>query len=411
MKPALTFLAFLAASTVFADDWACFRGLDGAATYQGPAIPTEWSATKNVQWKLKLPGRGFSSPIVVGNRVFVTSYTGSLRDNLTRHLLCVDRKDGTILWSKAVPATLPEFASAGRMGYHGYASSTPASDGESVFVHFGTTGVLAFDLNGKQLWQRSVGKENNSKFGSGSSPIVWNNLVIVTAGNESAAFFGLDKKTGSEVWKTPAGSMTNSYGTPVVSRNKKGDDELLYSVPGEVWSMNPKTGKLNWFADSPATGGVCSSLIAESDITYVVAGGGFGRPGMAAIRLGGEDDVSKTNVLWSKSGGSYVPSPVLYKGHLYWVNDRGVASCVDAKTGKEINSRNLGDAFYASVVVANGKLIAVSRFGGTHVLEASPMLTEISHNSLGDDSDFSASPAVSDGQLFLRSDDNLWCIK
>lgn len=398
------------AANSLADDWLRFRGPNGAAVYHGPEVPTEWTATKNVQWKLKMPGRGFSSPIVVGDKVLVTCYTGTPDNKLTRYLICVDRNDGKQLWSKAVPAVLPEFRSAGKFGYHGYASCTPVSDGERIYVHFGTTGVLAFDLNGKQLWQKSVGKENNSKFGSGSSPILWQDLVIVTAGNESASFWAFKKDTGEEAWKAPAESLTNSYATPVIGTVSKGADELLFPVPGEVWSLNPATGKLNWYADSPATGGVCSSLVAEDGITYVVAGGGFGRPGSAAIRLGGKKDVTKTNVLWSKSVGSYVPSPVLYKDHLYWANDRGLAVCVDAKSGKEVKSRNLGSSMYSSVLVINGKLYAVSRFDGIYVVDASPELTSISHNSLGDDSDFSGSPAVSNGQLFIRSDENLFCI-
>lgn len=397
-------------SNAAAEDWARFRGPNGAAVYQGPEVPTEWSATKNVQWKLKMPGRGFSSPIVVGDKVFITCYTGTPDSKLTRYLVCVDRRDGKQLWVKNTPALLPEFRTAGKMGYHGHASSTPVSDGQHLYVHYGTTGLLCFDLDGKELWRKSVGKENNAKFGSGSSPILWGDLVIVTAGNESSTFWAFDKKTGNEVWKAPAESLGNSYATPLIASAKDGNEELLFAVPGEVWSMNPKTGKLNWYADSPATGGVCSSLVAEDGITYVVAGGGFGRPGAAAIRLGGKKDVSKSNVLWTKSIGSYVPSPVLYKEHLYWVNDRGVAVCVDAKTGKEVKSRNLNAQFYASVIVINGKLYAVSRFDGAYVLEASPELTSIAHNELGDDSDFSGSPAVSDGQLFIRSDDNLFCI-
>jgi len=403
-------LTAVSVGPVSADDWLRFRGPNGAGVYQGPDIPSEWSTKKNLVWKLKMPGKGFSSPIVVGDKVIVTCYTGSPDNQLVRQLVCVDRHMGKALWTRDVPAALPEFRSAGRTGYHGYASSTPVSDGERIYVHFGTTGVLAFDLDGKQLWQKGVGRENNSKFGSGSSPILWRDLIIVTAGNESGSFLAFDKVTGKDAWKAPAESLTSSYATPIIGTAANGDDEMLYPVPGEVWSLNPKTGKLNWYADSPATGGVCSSLVAEGDITYVVGGGGFGRPGAAAFRLGGKKDVTSSNRLWTKSVGSYVPSPVLYKGHLYWVNDRGSAVCMDAKTGQEIKSRSLSASFYASAQVINGKLIAFSRFDGAYVLEASTELTEIAHNSLDDNSDFSASPAVSNGQMFVRSDDYLYCI-
>jgi hypothetical protein len=190
-------------------------------------------------------------------------------------------------------------------------------------------------------------------------------------------------------------------------KNQMGEDELVISVPYEVWGLNPRTGKLKWYAGTEVDGNVCTSLIAEDGIVYAVGGRNGGR---TAVKVGGKGDVTKTNVLWSKRGGSYVPSPVLHKGYLYWVNQRGVATCVDAKTGGEVARERLGGDFYASLVLIKGRLYAVSRFNGTYVLEASPKLTQIAHNKLSDDRDFSGSPAVSGGQLWLRSDKYLYCI-
>ncbi len=245
-------------------------------------------------------------------------------------------------------------------------------------------------------------------FGSGASPILYKNRLIVTAAAESESIRALDKMTGKELWKSESSSLSRSYCTPVIVKNKNGEDDLVISVPYEVWSLNPDTGKLKWYAETKVDTNSCPSLVTKDGIVYVIGGRSGGR---AAIRLGGKGDVTKSNVLWSTNGGSYVSSPVLYKGNLYWINDRGVAYCVDAGTGKEVAKKRIGGQFYASLVLIKDKLYAVSRFSGTYVLDATPSLTQVAHNELSDESDFSASPAVSDGQLILRSDNYLYCLE
>ena len=397
------------ASLLQAADWPRFRGPMGNGISSDSRIPTEWSDTKNLKWKLAMPGAGFSSPIVVGDFVFVTCYSGAERDltKLKRHLVCVDRRKGKIAWSKVVPSSVPERRGPRFGTSHGFASHTPVSDGKRVYVMFGNTGVLAFDLKGKPLWQKSVGSDNAAMFGSGASPILYKDKLIVTAASESQTIRAFDKKTGKQLWKA-AGSLSRCYSTPVIGKTAKGEDELLLSLDYEVWSLNPKTGKLKWYAETKVDTNACPSLVVDGGIVYVI-GGRSGR--RAAIRLGGKGDVTKTNVIWSMAGGSYVPSPVLHKGHLYWINDRGIAYCVDVKTGKEVARKRIGGRYYASLVLIGNKLYAVSRFTGTYVLEATPKLTQVAHNKLPDKSDFSGSPAVSDGQLILRSDKYLYCIE
>ncbi len=409
-RVAVVLVCVLLGSPLTAADWPCFRGPEQAGISSDTKIPTEWNDKKNLKWKLELPGAGFSSPIVIGEYVFVTCFSGTGGDagNLERHLVCVDRRRGKVAWSKVVPSAVPEARGPAFGTSHGYASHTPVSDGERVYVLFGSTGVLAFDLKGKQLWQQDVGRENAAMFGSAASPILYKDRLIVTAAAESESIRALDKMTGKEIWKTEAGPLSRSYSTPVVAKNTDGEDELLISVPNEVWSLNPDTGKLNWFAETKVDRNAVPSLATRNGIVYAVGGRSGGR---TAIRIGGKNDVTKTNVLWSTTGGSYVPSPVLHKGRLYWVNDRGVAFCVDAKTGKELAKKRIGGQFYASVVLIDDKLYALSRFDGTYVLEATPGLTQLAHNRLSDKSDFSGSPAVSDGQLILRSDKNLYCIE
>ena len=394
-----------------AADWPRFRGPTGEGVSNDTEVPTVWSDDdNNLKWKLELPGKGFSSPIVVGNVIFVTCYSDADGDlaNLKRHLLCVDRGDGQVVWSKVVPSAAPEIRGPSFGTSHGYASHTPVSDGERVYVLFGNTGVLAFDMKGNRLWQKSVGAENAAMFGWASSPILYGNRLIVTAGAESESIRALDKKTGEELWKAEASSLSRSYCTPVIAKHRDGEDELLISVPYEVWSLNPNTGKLKWYAETKVDMNAVPSLLTQDGICYVIGGRSGGR---AAIRLGGKDDVTESNVLWSTTVGSYVSSPVLHNGHLYWFNDRGIAFCVDTKTGEAVAKKRLDGQFYASAVLIQDKLYVVSRFDGTYIFEATPELRQVAHNRLPDESDFSASPAVSDGQLILRSDKYLYCIE
>jgi len=394
-------------SPLSAADWPRFRGPDSSGISSDTKIPTEWDDEKNLKWKLRLPGKGFSSPIVVGKLVFVSCYSGT-GSGMKRHLVCVDRQTGKIAWSKIVRAKTaarrgPSFGTS-----HGHASHTPVSDGERVYVLFGGSGVFAFDMKGKQLWQKDVGNENASMFGSAASPILYKGRLIVTAAAESKTIRAFNKETGKEMWKTQAPSLSRCYCTPMIAKNAAGGEELLISSPQEVWGMNPDTGKLKWYAETKVDMNACPSPLAKDGIVYVIGGRSGGR---TAVRMGGKGDVTKTNVLWSMRGGSYVPSPILYKGHLYWVNDRGSAFCVDAKTGKELASKRLDGKFYASAVLINGKLYVVSRFTGIFVLEATETLKQVAHNRLSDKSDFSGSPAVSDGQLIFRSDTTLYCIE
>lgn len=392
-----------------AADWSGFRGPGSQGISEDTKVPTEWDDSKNLMWKVKLPGKGYSSPIVVGDRVFLTCYSGDEGDlsGLKRHLTCIDRKSGDEVWSKVIPATGRERAIPRFAGTPGYASNTPVSDGERIYVLFGNSGMFAFDLAGKQIWKKDVGSESAAMFGSASSPVLYKDNVIVQAGSESESIRALNKATGEEAWKTDARSLSGSYSTPVIVKNPEGADEILLSVPQEIWSLNPESGKLKWYAGTRVDTGACPVLVAGDGVVFAIGGRSGGR---TAVKLGGKDDVTDSHVVWSKTGGAYVPSPVLHNGHLYWVTDRGVVNCVDIKTGEEVGRQRLGGQFYASIMLIGKRLYAVSRFEGTYILEATPELTQVSHNKLTDESDFSASPAVGDGHLFIRSDAQLYCI-
>jgi hypothetical protein len=411
-----------------AADWPRFRGPGGSGIAAADARPAiTWSDSQNVKWKVALPGPGSSSPIVSGERLFITCYSGygdgsneASLDKLQRHLVCLERKTGKVLWDKAVLAELPEDPYSGNLREHGYASSTPVTDGERVYVFFGKTGALAFDFEGKQLWKVNLGHQSsNRRWGSGASPVLYQNTVIVNAAEESRSIRALDKLTGREVWKAEVDSMELCFGTPALVACGDGRTDLALAVPGELWGLNPDTGKLRWFAQTGIEGNVSPSVITADGIVY--ATGGFPRQGTIATRAGGKGDVTPTNVLWSSQNASYVPSPVVDAGRFYVATDQGFALCLDAKDGKTIFKERLpgvsstgrgGKPFYASAVLAHGNLYAVSRRNGTFVFEAKPEFKLVAQNTLaGDDSDFNGTPAVVGNQLFLRSNRFLYCIE
>ena len=355
--------------------------------------------------------------------MFVTCYSGygdgssgDSIEKLQRHLVCVDLKTGKVIWDKSIPAELPEDPYSGNLREHGYASNTPVTDGERVFAFFGKTGTLAFDFDGQQLWKVNVGRQSsNRRWGSGASLILCQDMVIVNAAEESRSILALNKLTGKEIWKTAVDSLELSFVTPVLAECASGRIDLALAVPGELWGLNPDTGKLRWFAETGITGNVSPSVVAADGVVY--ATGGYPRQGTIAVRAGGKGDVTQTNVLWSSQNASYVPSPVVHRGHLFVVSDQGFATCLEAKSGKLVYKERLpslsgGKPFYASVVLANERLYAVSRRAGTFVLSATPQFAVVAQNKLaGDDSDFNGTPAIVGHQLFLRSKRFLYCIE
>jgi outer membrane protein assembly factor BamB len=386
----------------------------GIATDKG--LPTTWSAETGIAWKTAMPGPGASSPIVVGDKVFVTCYSGYGLDrndpgdmkSLRRHLVCVDRTEGKVLWTRDVPAVVPEQKFAGNyITLHGYASSTPVSDGERVYVFFGKSGVHAFDLDGKPLWQASVGTRTHG-FGSGASPILYKNLLIVNASAESATLVALDKTNGKQVWAVPKVAM--SWSMPLVVRLPN-RDELVLSVPDYLRAFDPQSGAEIWSCRFKGNlGYVDPSPVAHDGVVYAMRLGT-----VQAVRAGGKGDVTASHLLWTAKSGSNVTSPVYYAGHVYWASDgAGTVYCVTADKGSVVYKERLRpppDKIYASPLFADGKLYYVSRDAGAFVLEALPKFHVLAHNTIRDDpSVFNGSIAVSHGRLLLRSDRYLYAI-
>lgn len=413
---------------ILAEDWPRFRGPNGSGISAESGVPLEWSESQNLAWKTDLPGPGSSSPIVWGNRAFVTCYSGYGENDgagdmlsLNRHLLCIDTVTGDIVWEKTLAAPLPEDPYQGFISEHGYASHTPTTDGERVYAFFGKGGVYAFDFEtGEELWKKDVGSRMSSKgWGSATSPILHDGRLIVNAAEESNAIYAFNPADGEELWKAEAESLVSIYGAPVIATTEDDRDDLVISVPGEIWGMNPETGKLRWFAETDLTGNISPSPVVIED--RIIQFGGYPRTMGVAIRIGGKGDISESHQIWQNNDSrSYITAPVLHEGLMYWVTDQGIACCADPETGELRYEERLdgasgrggrGKPIYASQILVDGHLVTVTRTGGTFVIAAQPEFEVVHHNTIsGDETRFQGTPAVSDGRLFLRSENALYCI-
>ena len=407
----LLFSGLLARSAEGADDWLRFRGPDGSGASPATGLALTWGDGKNVLWEAKLPGRGASSVIIVGDRAFLTCYSGYGLDknnpgdkgDLKLHLVCYDARKGSKLWDQSVESTESVQGYGRFVALHGYASSTPVSDGRSVYAFFGPNGVIAYDLEGKLLWRKKLGKKTHV-FGTANSPVLYENLVIINAGVESGRLVGLDKKSGKVVWE--ASGMKSSWNTPSLVKAESGRVELVVNTKGKLRAYDPKTGTELWTC-SAINDYICPSVISHDGTIYAIGG----RSATAvAVRAGGKGEVEP---LWKTSAGSNVSSPVYFKEHLYWVSDKGIAHCLDAKSGKIVYQERLKGTgrVYASVLLAEERLYAVSREKGTWVLAAQPEFKQLAHNVFESDrSVFNGSPAILGSTIYLRSDEKIYCI-
>ncbi|MDF1816436.1 MAG: PQQ-binding-like beta-propeller repeat protein [Verrucomicrobiales bacterium] len=412
-----------------AQNWPGFRGPGGSGKPDAPTdVPLEWSESKNVKWKLELPGPGSSSPIVWGDRVFITAYSGygdgsnGEIEQLTRHLLAVDKETGRVIWQSDIPISNPDSEDPfqGFINEHGYASHTPVTDGQKIYCFFGKGGVVAFDWEGNTVWRKEVGQLHSQKrWGSASSPVLVDGKLIVKAGDEARAVYAFDAASGKEIWKAEGSVLEQTYGTPAVHRVDDTRTDLIVASPGEIWGMNPETGKLRWLSETQILGNVSSSPVVEGDMMVIF--GGFPRTMGAALKLGLTGDVSDSARIWENVDvKAYMTAPLFHEGLLYFIRDEGVACCADPVKGELLyeerisgasGQRGRGKPFYASPVLIQGHIVAVSRTAGTFIIEAKPEYKLVRVNKIeGDAGRFQGTPAVSGNRLFLRSETALYCI-
>lgn len=390
-------------------DWPQFRGPGGSGISAATGLPTTWSQRENLVWKVALPGPGTSSPIVMNGKVFLSSYGGyngsGDMSRLKRQVVCLDARDGKVLWNRSIPSKLPE-QEAIREG-HGYASSTLAADDERVYAFFGKSGVFAFDHAGKPLWRADVGSKVNG-WGSAASPVLYRNLVLINASVESDALVALDRMTGKERWR--AEGINESWATPILVPLAGGKVELVVPVFGKLLGFDPASGQPLWSCATDIASYMAPSPVAFDGVIYCIGGR---TNGSLAVRAGGRGNVTDTHRLWTGKKGSNVSSPIYHAGHVYWANDKeGTLYCVAARTGRVVYEQRTerGGQVYAAALLAEGKLYYTTREGHTFVVAAGPTYRLLAHNDLSDGSLFNASPAVAGGRLFLRSDKFLYCL-
>jgi outer membrane protein assembly factor BamB len=399
-----------------AENWPGWRGPRGDGTCTEKGLPTKWSTTENVAWKVKLPERGNSTPVVWGGRVFVTQ---AIEKEGRRTLMCFDRNDGKLLWQKGTDWKDKEPTH----GTNPYCASSPVTDGERVIAWYGSAGLFCYDLDGNELWKRDLGIQKHI-WGYGASPVIHGDLCYLHFGPGDRTFLiAVNKQTGETVWnhdepynekgtdeaKSGNRDYTGSWSTPIF-RDIDGRNQLVISFPFRVCGMEPATGKEIW--NCTGTNALCytSPLFADG---IVVAMGGFN--GMSvAVKAGGSGDITKENRLWRHPRTKQrIGSGVIHDGHIYIHNDDGVAECFEMTTGKTVWTERLkGDGSrgvnWSSVMLADGLCYTINQSGDCFVFKASPQFEQVAANSLGEHSNSSIVP--SDGQLFIRTYQNLWCI-
>ena len=389
------------------DHWPSFRGPTGQSLVFDERMPREWSAEDGILWQTPLPGRGNSSPVIWGQKIFITAEGGdetTSEDNPAgpaRLLLCYDRATGDLLWEHAAP---PAKELETLYWKNSFASSTVVTDGERVIAFLGNGGLLCCDLEGERLWHQDLGTFP-TMHGPGSTPVLYENLVILVQDQTKgeSLFAAYDKETGEQRWRHERPGDP-CWSTPVLLRI--GDrDELLFNGSHVVVSYDPATGEELWRVDGSS----------RESIPMIVSGGGLlysvsGRNGpIIAIRPGGNGDVTDSHIVWQvPRGGPHVPTPAYHDGRLYIISDTGVMDCRDAITGETLWQERLPGRFSMSPLIVGDELLLFSESGTSYLLKSSPQFELLAENEL--DETVLATPAILDGRIYVRTDEHLLCI-
>ena len=389
-----------------AEDWPGWRGprrngLSGAAN-----VPTTWSAKKNIKWRAKLPGSGISSPIVLGDLIFVTASDGPKQSEL--HLICLDRNTGKRQWHRRFWGTAPT-------RYHGskssMASPTPITDGKYVYAFYGTGDVFCVNFKGEMQWSRSLASEYGrfeNRFSATSSPLLLGNQLILQCDHYGDSYVvSIDKRTGVNQWKKDRPTHWLSWSSPVLIKNDSGQSELIVAGSQRLDGMDPKTGELLWFV-----GGMRRECIPTPVVVgrLIYAASGPKGPSMA-IRPGGSGDVSNSHVLWRNTRGApFVPSAIVAGNQYFLVDDSGVATCLNLKTGKRIWQKRLPGRYTASPVAAAGRVYFCNERGETVVIQAgTAKYKQLARNPIGEP--IYASPIIAHENFYIRTPRALVCVE
>jgi outer membrane protein assembly factor BamB len=382
--------------------WPRWRGPSGQGLAAGSGYVDTWSATQNIQWKTSVPGNGNSSPIVWGDRIFLTTaYDGGRRLSV----LAYRRTDGKLLWETFTP---PGRSGSGAHPKNGHASATAATDGERIYVSFGPRGLFAVDFDGRIVWHRDLGPIDNYH-GAAGSPLLYKKRLILYQDHAAGAFIAaFDTSTGEQVWRT-ARDASVGWGTPIAVRVAD-HDEIIVNSQGSVRAYDPASGAELWRCS-----GTSYEVIPTPVVGYGMVFCSSGRTGPTlAIRPGGRGDVTRSHLVWTSPRGSpFVPSPLLHGAYLYMINDMAsIVSCFEAATGKVMWQGRLGvasrEGFSASPVAVDGKVYFTNDEGDTFVLRAGATFELLHVNRIGERT--LASPALVDGRWYIRTERNLYAV-
>ncbi len=402
----LMFAMVLFGTTAQADNWAGWRGSDRSGVSREAGLPEAWSDTTHVLWKTPLPGSGISSPIIWGDRVFVTESDGRRLSNL--HVICLSRDSGKELWHQQFWGTAPTLYHATKSSM---ATPVPVTDGKHLFAFFGTGDVFCLTVEGELVWQRSLANEYGAienRFAASSSPLLYEESVIVQCDHYGASYLvALDQSTGADRWKAERPECWLSWSSPqLIQDEKSGRAELLALGSHKLDAYDPRSGERLWTVRGMSRECIPTPVYGNG-LIYAVSGPKYPT---VAIRPGGAGDVTDTNVVWSNPrGGPFVPSAILVGERYYLVDDSGIATCLDARDGKSLWQKRLPGRYTASPVAGDGKIYFTNEDGTTTVIASNEAkYREVSRNEVKEP--VFASPAISQGRIFLRTSKHLWCI-
>lgn len=395
----------LATALSHADNWPGWRGPTRNGLSEESQLPSTWSATENIAWKVPLPGNGIANPVIWGDRIFITESDGPRHGTL--HLICLSRKTGEELWHRKYWGTSPTLFHASKSSM---ASPSPVTDGKHVFAFYGTGDVFCLTVDGDLVWQRSLADEYGpfeNRFAASSSPILHEGLLLLQCDHYGASYvLGIDAATGANRWKADRPECWLSWASPQLVPLDNGKHELIVSGSHKVEGYDPITGEKHWTLGGLARECIPTPVFGHG-LLYVVSGP---KSPTFALKPGGRGDIEADQLAWSSNRGSpFVPSAILVGERYYLVDDAGIATCLDAHKGKTVWQKRLPGRYTASPVSGDGKIYLANEDGTTTVLYAgSRTYDEIGRNDLGEP--IFASPAISQGSLFIRTPRHLWRI-
>lgn len=399
-------LVLILACPATADNWPAWRGPTGQGHCAETNLPLTWSTTENVKWKVAMPAPGNSTPVIWGEKIFITQ---SNKECTKRGLMCLDRADGKVLWHQEID--YPDKERGVTPPYYPCAAS-PVTDGERIVVSYGSAGMYCYDVAGKMLWKRDdLGKWNHT-YGNASSPVLYGELAILWCGPDAkqTRLLAVNKQSGATVWEHR--EVNGSWSTPIIAR-VDGRDELLLSMPDGFKGFDPRTGKELWRCDGLTRLVYNSPLYAPGPSGkggIAVAMSGYGGAALA-VKLGGSGDITGDRLWHHPRNTQRVGSGVIARGHVYILEANAVPHCYELHTGKQVwkADRRLGDVSWSSMVVSGDRIYVLCQNGDTHIFAVSPTYQLITTNRLGEYTN--ASIAVSNGELFIRTWEHLWCIR